>query len=719
VEDSTQLYILSIGVHGLVRGTDIELGRDADTGGQTAYMVDEARAIAGRPKVAQVDLATRQVHDPRVDEIYAQPIEQLAERARIVRISFGPRRYLYKERLWPHLDGMRDQLTRYTRSLRRAPDVVHGHYADAGYVGAQLAKILGVPFVFTGHSLGRVKQASLLEKGRTPDVLETRYHFRERIEAEELALETAALVIASTQQEVRGQYELYDHYQPERMEVIPPGVDLSRFSPPGASWQSTPFANELKRFLENPSKPMVLAIARPDERKNFSTLIRAFAETPRLREAANLVLVAGSRDDLSEMPAGTRRVLNEILLLIDRYDLYGSVAYPKSHESEDVPELYRLAARSGGVFVNPALTEPFGLTLLEAAASGLPVVATNEGGAKDIVAACSNGVSVDPLDAEAMGRAILDAVTAKEKWEGWAQSGLSQVHNSFSWSGHADRYLQEVTRIVAGSRPGFDLNTVRRSRLPEIDRILVSDIADTLTGDEEALKVLVARLGEAGDDVGFAIATGRSLNEALEILNDLQVPLPDVLITSSGTELHYGRDCIIMDRSWKRQIDYQWFPNRVRQAMNELPGLEPLDTKSESGFKVSYGVDRTHAPSTAAIRRHLRRRGLRVTTILDHEIVLDVLPIRASPGLAIRFLCFKWDIPSERLLVAGDSGNDADMLSGNSLGVVVGNFTPELEYLRGRPRVYFARGKHAWGILEGIEHYDFLGAIKLPDEDLV
>jgi sucrose-phosphate synthase len=463
---------------------------------------------------------------------------------------------------------------------------------------------------------------------------------------------------------------------------------------------------------------MVLAIARPDERKNFSTLIRAFAETPRLRDVANLVLVAGNRDDISELPAGTRRVLNEILLLIDRYDLYASVAYPKSHQPEDVPDLYRIAAHSGGVFVNPALTEPFGLTILEAAASGLPVVATDEGGAKDIVAACSNGTLVDPLDVGAMGRAILDAVTAKQKWEAWAQNGLSEVHSSYSWSGHADRYLQEVSCIVGGNRPGFDLPSVRRSRLPKIERMLVSDIRDTLTGDEEALRVLLERLRETGDDVGFAIATGRTLNQALEILDLLRVPLPDVLITSSGTELHYGRDCIIVDRSWMRQIDYQWFPDRVREAMAELPGLEPA-TGGESRFRVSYELDRQLAPSTAAIRRHLRRRGLRVTTILDHEIELEVLPVRASPGLAIRFLCFKWDIAPERLLAAGDSGNDADMLSGDTLGVVVGNHAPELESLRGRPRVYFAEGKHAWGILEGIERYDFFGAIKLPDEELV
>jgi sucrose-phosphate synthase len=51
------------------------------------------------------------------------------------------------------------------------------------------------------------------------------------------------------------------------------------------------------------------------------------------------------------------------------------------------------------------------------------------------------------------------------------------------------------------------------------------------------------------------------------------------------------------------------------------------------------------------------------------------------------------------------------MLRGNTLGVVVGNYSPELRRLKGLPRVYFAEGQYAWGILEGMEHYDFLGQL--------
>jgi sucrose-phosphate synthase len=84
--------------------------------------------------------------------------------------------------------------------------------------------------------------------------------------------------------------------------------------------------------------------------------------------------------------------------------------------------------------------------------------------------------------------------------------------------------------------------------------------------------------------------------------------------------------------------------------------------------------------------------------------------------LAIRFICYKWNLRPDRLLVAGDSGNDADMLSGDTLGVVVGNHTSELDDLRGHPRIYFAEGNHAWGVIEGMDHYDFLGHIRVPEE---
>ncbi len=704
------LYVLSLTIHGLVRATDIELGRDADTGGQVSYVVDQARALARHPDVERVDVVTRLIQDRRVDESYSRPFEPICRGAQIVRIPFGPRRYLRKETLWPHLDSLLDQLTRYIRMQERTPDVIQGHYADAGYLGAQLAKLLGVPFVFTGHSLGRVKKMRLESKG---EASEQTYRFTQRIEAEERALETAALVIASTRQEVREQYELYDHYQPDRMQVIPPGVDLSRFSPPDASWPRPAIAAELDRFLTDPRKPMVLALARADERKNFEGLVRAFGETDGLRDMANLVIIAGNRDDIAEMGAGQRRVLTQILALIDRYDLYGSVAYPKHHVPSDVPDLYKLAAQTKGLFVNPALTEPFGLTLLEAAATGLPLVATNDGGPQDIIGTCRNGLLVDALDSKAIGEAIRNALSDQERWTRWSEDGFNAAHENYSWDSHAARYVEEVKKVVKGTHP---ISVPRpRSKLAGVDRLLVTDVDDTLTGDDEALATLLKQLETTDAKVGFGIATGRNLKEALALMEELDVRVPDVLITAAGTELHYGKR-LLPDRSWERQIRYRWNRDEVSNEVSAIQGLKRV-ASSETKYRLRYRLDPDRAPSLREIRRRLRQRGLRVTTILDHEVYLDVIPVRASPGLAIRFFCFKWNLEPQRLLVAGDSGNDWDMLSGDTLGVVVSNHTPELDRLRGRPRVYFSKSPHARGILEGIAWYDFLADIRVPPEE--
>jgi len=467
---------------------------------------------------------------------------------------------------------------------------------------------------------------------------------------------------------------------------------------------------ELERFLREPRKPMILALSRPDERKNISTLVHAYGEHRALQETANLVLVAGNRDDIQGMEKGPRNVLSEILLLIDRYDLYGRAAYPKHHHADDVPILYRLAAKSGGVFINPALTEPFGLTLIEAAASGLPIIATEDGGPRDIVGHCKNGVLIDPLNASQMGQVLYDAVTNRTQWRRWSKNGVLGAHRHFSWGGHVRKYLQEVDKVRKKSqRKRTSAST--KSKLPTLDRLLVSDIDNTLIGDWDALQALLEKLRNTNGQVGFGIATGRRLESAAKVLKEWKVPPPDVLVTAVGTEIYY-RDTLEPDPGYQLHLDYRWEPQAVRDAMQELPGIRMQGTSEQRRYKISYFMDPEKAPGVRQIIGRLRQRHLHANVVFSHGMYLDVLPVRASKGSAIRYLADKWGIPVDSILVAGDSGNDEEMLSGNTLGVVVGNHSAELERLRDRERIYFADGHYAWGILEGIEYYDFFGSIR-------
>jgi len=706
------LYIALINVHGLMRGYDLELGRDADTGGQIKYVLELARALIAHPRVERIDVLTRQVIDSKVSEDYAKPIEEIEPGAYIVRLDCGPRRYLRKEVLWPYVDSFADQALKHIRHVGRVPDILHSHYADAGYVGARLSGLLEVPLVHTGHSLGRVKRRRLIEQGVKPETIEHQYHISQRIEAEEVVLDNAAMVIASTQQEVGQQYSLYDNYQPRSMAVIPPGIDLKRFHPPVRRYEKPPIYDELIRFLHDPAKPVILALSRPDARKNIATLVRAFGENDKLRKKANLVIIVGSRDDIQTMEKGPRSVLTELLLLIDRYNLYGSVAYPKHQQSEDVPDLYRLAAKSHGIFVNPALTEPFGLTLLEAAASGLPIIATEDGGPRDIVAFCKNGVLIDPLDIDRMGAVMLEALSNREQWVRWSRAGIKGTQTHFSWQGHVSKYLREIDKIIKQTTGRKGVTTLMKSRLPISDRFVVCDIDNTLIGDKAALAQLIQRLQSTENHAGFGVATGRRIDSAKKVLNEWKVPVPDFFITSVGSEIHYGPK-LFEDSGWKRHIDYRWRPDAIHEAMRDMPGIRLQPKEDQREHKISYFIDPAKAPMMREITRHLRKLDLHVNAIYSHQAYLDLLPVRASKGAALRYLADKWGIPIDRVLVAGDSGNDAEMLNGDTLGVVVGNHSPELESLRDRDRIYFAEGHYAWGIIQGMEHYDFLNSIRI------
>ncbi|KAJ7980527.1 Sucrose phosphate synthase [Quillaja saponaria] len=507
-----KLYIVLISLHGLVRGDNMELGRDSDTGGQVKYVVELSRALARMPGVYRVDLFTRQISSPEIDWSYGEPTEMLtggpedgdgndvgeSSGAYIIRIPFGPRdKYLRKELLWPYIQEFVDGALAHILNMSKVlgeqiggdqpvwPYVIHGHYADAGDSAALLSGALNVPMVLTGHSLGRNKLEQLLKQGRqSKEDINSTYKMMRRIEGEELSLDVAELVITSTKQEIEEQWGLYDgfdvklekvlrararrgvnchsRYMP-RMVVIPPGMDFSNVvvqedtpevdelaqltgGADGSSPKALPTIwSEVMRFLTNPHKPMILALSRPDPKKNLTTLLKAFGECRPLKELANLTLIMGNRDDIEEMSAGNANVLTTVLKLIDKYDLYGQVAYPKHHKQSDVPDIYRLAAKTKGVFINPALVEPFGLTLIEAAAHGLPMVATKNGGPVDIHRALNNGLLVDPHDQHAIADALLKLLSEKNLWHDCRKNGWKNIH-LFSWPEHCRTYL---TRVAA------------------------------------------------------------------------------------------------------------------------------------------------------------------------------------------------------------------------------------------------------------------------------
>jgi sucrose-phosphate synthase len=498
------------------------------------------------------------------------------------------------------------------------------------------------------------------------------------------------------------------------MQVIPPGTALEDFHPADGSEHDSPVYRELKRFLVNPERPIILALSRPDTRKNILTLLEAYGESQELQAAANLVLIAGNREDIRDMDSETQQVLTDILLTIDQYNLYGKVAYPKSHRAEDVPVFYRLAAISQGVFINPALTEPFGLTLIEAAASGLPIVATEDGGPRDITANCHNGYLIDPLDKQDIIKALLKVLSDAGTWRELSRRGQQGVKRYYSWQAHTQAYVEALHTLLASAKTTSTVMPRRRAGLYH-DRAIFTDLDQNLLGDSESLADFLDVMKIYRKCTTFGIATGRRLDAALRMMKRYGIPQSDILITSLGTEICYAPR-LTQDLAWADHIDHLWKPKAISRVLSELPGIK-LQPKTElSRFKVSYYIDPELAPGLEEINSLLHQHDLTANTFLSFGQFLDVVPVRASKGFALRWCADQWGIPLENILVAGGSGADEDMMRGNAMAVVVANrHHEELSRLVDIENTYFAKLPYAAGILEAIEHYDFLGNCELPE----
>ncbi|SFU39675.1 sucrose-phosphate synthase [Methylobacterium sp. 174MFSha1.1] len=676
------MFVLHVALQGCLRGRDVVYGLTADTGGHIRYLLDLVAASAQDPGIDRIVVATRLFDGPPGPD-YAVPEERVGDKVVLVRLASASPGYRTKEEMHAEVASFAGSLIAWIGAQGSAPDLIHAHYADAAAVAAIVEARLGIPFVFTAHSLGRVK-ASMLGKGAAENPALAR-----RIATEEEALARASLVIASSRDEAEVQYAGYAAYDPGRVRVLPPGSDLARFadSRPDPRVDAT-----IARFLHDPEKPVLLALARPVARKNLAALVRAYGESADLQARANLVVVAGTREDIDALDGDMAATMRDLLVLIDRHDLYGRIAYPKTHRPEDVPALYAHARARGGLFVNPALNEPFGLTLLEASAAGLPLVATDSGGPNDIVETCGNGILVDPRDPGAIAAACTRILDDAGLYAACVAGG-ARAAAAYDWDRHAARYHALLRAL------GTPVPPLRAPR-----QLLVCDIDNTLVGCAAGLSTFRRwRSRQAG--LAFGVATGRSFHSAMAVLEQQDSPRPQVMITSVGSEIYHldgNGVTYTADAAWRGTIAAGWEREHVRAALDGLDGLAPQGPLEQRAFKLSYFGD---AAAAQGVRARLARAGLRASVIHSHGRYLDVLPERASKGTAVDHVRALYGLPERALFVAGDSGNDVEMLRARAQSIIVANYSDDLAGHAALRHSYVARASHARGIIEGVGHF--------------
>ncbi|MEV8466924.1 HAD-IIB family hydrolase [Fluviibacterium sp. DFM31] len=231
---------------------------------------------------------------------------------------------------------------------------------------------------------------------------------------------------------------------------------------------------------------------------------------------------------------------------------------------------------------------------------------------------------------------------------------------------------------------------------------LISDIDDTLTGDDAALERLGQVLAAYRDRVKFAVNSSRPLASVRQTLAEVfpSSMIPDATITAMGTEITVAGAPLA---SWSARFE-GWPQARVFEILAGL-GHRPHAPEFQTPLKVSFAV-----PVAAQDAAQEALEGLPCQIIASGRDDFDVLPEGAGKGAATLHLAQALGCDPDRVIVAGDSGNDVAMFQAVGQGIAVANARQELLRALTPGTFFHASAPHAGGVLEGLKRY---GAI--PD----
>lgn len=232
--------------------------------------------------------------------------------------------------------------------------------------------------------------------------------------------------------------------------------------------------------------------------------------------------------------------------------------------------------------------------------------------------------------------------------------------------------------------------------------LLISDLDGTLLGDKRSLDGWVKWYAGARERLRLVYNSGRLLSSIRESIEEHRLPEPDAIICGVGTEIYdltTGRHI----EGWP-EVAFDWSPELIRSVCEEYAQLEEQPLEFLSNFKLSYFGHNLSEKFLQNLTRHLEAVGQEVSLVYSSIRDLDILPAATNKGTAATFLARHWGIDRDRVIVAGDSGNDLEMFRTGFRGIVVGNAQPELRRLHAAD-VYHAQAKYAAGVLEGLQHW--------------
>jgi sucrose synthase len=404
--------------------------------------------------------------------------------ARILRVPFRNDsgevvpEWISRFHIWPYLEQFAEESSReIIAEFGQRPDFIIGNYSDGNLVATMLSHGMGVTQCNIAHALEKSKylHSDLYWKEHDEE-----HHFACQYTADLISMNTADFIITSTYQEIAGtgdsvgQYESYQAYTmpglyrvvygidvfDPKFNIVSPGADPNIFFPfteidhrpqqlrdtVADLIQGEP-TDSTRGHLEDPQKPLLLAMSRLDRIKNAAGLLAWYADCKQLQEEANLVIVGGHLDENASNDEEEAEQIRHIHGLLDEYQLDAKVRWvPMQSDKHLVGELYRYVADLRGAFVQPALFEAFGLTVIEAMSSGLPTFATCYGGPLETIVDGASGFHIDPNHGSAAAEKMHDFLARSRQnpdyWQKISQGGLDRIAACYTWKLYADRLLK-------------------------------------------------------------------------------------------------------------------------------------------------------------------------------------------------------------------------------------------------------------------------------------
>ncbi len=379
-----------------------------DVGGMNLYILTLSREM--NKLGVYVDIFARW-HDPDEPEII-----QINERTRLIHIRAGEPKDTSKMADYNYLPEFQAKLLEFMKKDGAKYDIIRSHYWTSALIAEQIKKELGIPDVVTFHTLGEVKNRALGVQAE-PNL---------RIQSEKNIVATADLIVTSTPEGKRNLIKLYGSV-PEKIKVIPPGVDLDFFFPHDKE--------KARRELDLDSyRRVVLFAGRLQPFKGLDLLLHAMTNLPN-HGTTRLLVVGGNSGDNDEL--GKMNALTNELGIGNMVDFVGAV------EHEKMPLYYN----ASDICVVPSYHESFGLVAVEALASGIPVLAARVGGLATIVKDGETGYLFEERSPEALAAYLCLLMSENEIRQSMANAARQSVMK-YDWSSTALRLLTEYKELL-------------------------------------------------------------------------------------------------------------------------------------------------------------------------------------------------------------------------------------------------------------------------------